>query len=348
MTRWLAQPKFDGFWRLSSIRASGSTSGSTAGCWRSSRRKRWARTARSLASTKLWPLGASRTPLLAPLPASPARQNPAEARPSRSRSRRGSVSDCNRHSEGARRAQPRLQAALSLAKLYQSTGRPADAHAVLALALEGFAPTPEMPEIAEAQAMLAALSETDEVEARGGSEPAPAASPNSLWPSDDVGQGLRRRGDQDCLRARDGARGDDRQLFRALRGGPLPMDHGLRARRVAVGAGAGIGLPEGSGRCRAPCGGCRRPTRPRAGLLPGRRFRRGADPLRAGARDLRPRPRPGDAGALQRRHPVRREALPRRDYVATGRSRSCARTDRQANKRGAEIGHAPSMAHPLY
>ena len=48
-----------------------------------------------------------------------------------------------------------LRAALALAKLYQSTGRPVDAHAVLAPALEGFAPTPEMPEIAEAQALLA-------------------------------------------------------------------------------------------------------------------------------------------------------------------------------------------------
>ena len=56
-----------------------------------------------------------------------------------------------------------LLASLSLAKLYQSTGRPADAHAVLAPALEGFAPTPEMPEIAEAQALLAALAEADEV-----------------------------------------------------------------------------------------------------------------------------------------------------------------------------------------
>jgi predicted ATPase len=54
----------------------------------------------------------------------------------------------------------KLQAALALAKLYQSTGRPAGAHAVLAPALEGFAPTPEMPEIAEAQALLAALAET--------------------------------------------------------------------------------------------------------------------------------------------------------------------------------------------
>jgi predicted ATPase len=47
-----------------------------------------------------------------------------------------------------------LQAALPLAKLYQSTGRPADARAALAPALEGFSPTPEFPEIAEAQTLL--------------------------------------------------------------------------------------------------------------------------------------------------------------------------------------------------
>ena len=92
-----------------------------------------------------------------------------------------------------------LRAALSLAKLYQSTARPVDAHAVLAPALEAFAPShvgegsgvrasellsrpagpsspallpegegdasAEMPEIAEAQALLAALAETDEVKA---------------------------------------------------------------------------------------------------------------------------------------------------------------------------------------
>ena len=51
-----------------------------------------------------------------------------------------------------------FRAALSLAKLYQSTGRPSDAHAVLAPALEGFSPTPEFPEIAEAQALLAVLA----------------------------------------------------------------------------------------------------------------------------------------------------------------------------------------------
>ena len=51
-----------------------------------------------------------------------------------------------------------LRAALSLAKLYQSTGRPANADAVLVPALEGFAPTPEMPEIARAQALMERLA----------------------------------------------------------------------------------------------------------------------------------------------------------------------------------------------
>jgi tetratricopeptide (TPR) repeat protein len=45
-----------------------------------------------------------------------------------------------------------LLASLSLAKLYQSTGRPTEAHTVLAPALESFAPTPEM------QALVAALA----------------------------------------------------------------------------------------------------------------------------------------------------------------------------------------------
>jgi tetratricopeptide (TPR) repeat protein len=58
-----------------------------------------------------------------------------------------------------------LLAALALAKLYQSTDRPAEGHTVLAPALEGFAPTAEMLEIAEAQTLLAALEETEEVKA---------------------------------------------------------------------------------------------------------------------------------------------------------------------------------------
>jgi predicted ATPase len=51
-----------------------------------------------------------------------------------------------------------LRGALDLAKLYQSINRAADAHAVLASALEGFSPTPEFPEIEEAQALLDALA----------------------------------------------------------------------------------------------------------------------------------------------------------------------------------------------
>ena len=56
-----------------------------------------------------------------------------------------------------------LRSALSLAKLYQSSGRAADARAVLAPALEGFSPTPEFAEIEQAQALLARLVATDEV-----------------------------------------------------------------------------------------------------------------------------------------------------------------------------------------
>jgi class 3 adenylate cyclase/tetratricopeptide (TPR) repeat protein len=50
-----------------------------------------------------------------------------------------------------------LRAALALAKLYQSSDRYADARAAVAPALEGFSPTSELPEIGEAQTLLAAL-----------------------------------------------------------------------------------------------------------------------------------------------------------------------------------------------
>src|SRR5215470_10085350 len=56
-----------------------------------------------------------------------------------------------------------LRAALSLAKLYRAANRDADAHAVLAPAVEGFPPTHQFPELAEAQTLLAALSESDAV-----------------------------------------------------------------------------------------------------------------------------------------------------------------------------------------
>ncbi|HZZ62058.1 MAG TPA: AAA family ATPase [Roseiarcus sp.] len=50
-----------------------------------------------------------------------------------------------------------LRAALSLAKLYAATGRPAGAHAVLAPALEGFSPTSRFPEFEEALEIVAAV-----------------------------------------------------------------------------------------------------------------------------------------------------------------------------------------------
>jgi predicted ATPase len=51
-----------------------------------------------------------------------------------------------------------LRAALDLTRLYNSTIRSTDAHALLASALKGFSPTPEFPEIAEAQTLLSALT----------------------------------------------------------------------------------------------------------------------------------------------------------------------------------------------
>jgi predicted ATPase len=50
-----------------------------------------------------------------------------------------------------------LRAALSLAKLYRAANRGADAHAVLAPAVEGFPPTQPFPELTAAQTLLAAL-----------------------------------------------------------------------------------------------------------------------------------------------------------------------------------------------
>ena len=102
-----------------------------------------------------------------------------------------------------------LRAALSLAKLYQSTGRPADAHAVLAPALEGFAPTPEMPEIAEAQALLAALAETDDVKAAEAQRERQLQLQSAYSHAIDVVQGLQRRRNKGFLRAHRRIDGED-------------------------------------------------------------------------------------------------------------------------------------------
>ena len=98
-------------------------------------------------------------------PTSHPRRHPPEGRSRKCRPRRGSLP---RRLGVAREQGARsfgLHAGLSLAKLYQSSGRPADAYAALAPALEGFSPTPEMPEIAEAQALVATLANADEVKA---------------------------------------------------------------------------------------------------------------------------------------------------------------------------------------
>ncbi len=47
-----------------------------------------------------------------------------------------------------------LLASMSLAKLFKADSLPAEALAILAPTLEGFTPTPEMPQIAEAEALL--------------------------------------------------------------------------------------------------------------------------------------------------------------------------------------------------
>jgi hypothetical protein len=75
--------------------------------------------------------------------------------PSGTGSTHGSVS--NVPAEKARSFE--LRGALSLAKLYHANGRDADAHAALSPALEGFTPTPEMPEIATTQALLAEVAQ---------------------------------------------------------------------------------------------------------------------------------------------------------------------------------------------
>jgi len=59
------------------------------------------------------------------------------------------------HSQKARSFE--LRAALALAKLYCAANRDVDAYSVLAPAVEGFPPTRQFPELAEAQALLLAL-----------------------------------------------------------------------------------------------------------------------------------------------------------------------------------------------
>ena len=203
-----------------------------------------------------------------------------------------------------------LRAALSLAKLYQSTGRPADAHAVLAPALEGFSPTPEMPEIAEAQALLAALAETEEVKAADSAAAAAAASANGLRPGGDVVQGFRRRGNEGRLRARRGARGEDRRFCGAFRSRPRSV--GRRSCEANCGLrGAGLGFlqeAEDAGRI-VEAGVARRGLA--LSLLPGRRIRRGADHCERALDACDPERDRETRDSLQRRHRRHCDVRPR-------------------------------------
>ena len=99
-----------------------------------------------------WPLPVKAT-IVAPSPssiASAAKRDPSNSAPAEEAFR--TAIDFARH-QNARSLG--LQAALALAKLLRSAGQAAEAHAVLAPALEGFSPTPEMPEIAEAMSLSA-------------------------------------------------------------------------------------------------------------------------------------------------------------------------------------------------
>jgi predicted ATPase len=118
-----------------------------------------------------------------------------------------------------------LRAALSLAKLYHSTDRPTDAHALLASALKGFSPTPEFPEIEQAQALLAALAETDHVK-----NAAASRQTNRPWHGAYVVPGFRRRGIEGHLRPRPGTCRGDRGRDRAIHHLPRSVGRPQRAR----------------------------------------------------------------------------------------------------------------------
>ena len=211
-----------------------------------------------------------------------------------------------------------LQAVLALAKLYQSTGRPLDAHALLAPALEGFSPTPEMPEIAEAQTLFAALAETDEVKASEAHRQRRLHLQTAYGQAMMWAKGFAAEETQAAFsRATElTARTDDFaerfaaahfQWTRAFLRGELRSARALE-----------FEFPERSGGRGAGRGGRRRPPRPGARLLSGRRFPGGADPLRTRARGLRPRSRAGNPGTVPRRHWTDCDLRPRPDHVATG------------------------------
>ena len=130
------------------------------------------------------------------------RRNPPQTKPRRPRPGRSRLP--RRHRRRATAEGPQLRAArrARASKALSNDGRPADAHDVLGPALEGFSPTPEFPQIAEAKALFGALAADEGVKA------AAARRAQRLKLQTDYGQavlwaeGLRRRGNESRVRAR--------------------------------------------------------------------------------------------------------------------------------------------------
>jgi len=215
-----------------------------------------------------------------------------------------------------------LRAALSLAKLYQSTGRPVDAHAVLAPALEGFPalsllpsgrkpapsaargagdeglagqdegsvaltpdPSPErergmaaaeMPELVEAEALLTALADNEEVKAdaarRQRLTQLNIAYGNALFAARGPGAP---ETTEAFARVRESALWRE-GYARAIGGRLRAVGRQLAAGRSPVDAGSRRGLPQRRRGETRFAGGRRRPPRRRAHLLVRRRVSRGA------------------------------------------------------------------------
>ena len=91
------------------------------------------------------------------------RRDSTQGRPSENGAGGRCFPQCHCHRPAAEGKELRAAGGPRIGKVYQSNGQLADAHAVLAPALEGFSPAVEFPDIAEAQALLVATAEADEV-----------------------------------------------------------------------------------------------------------------------------------------------------------------------------------------
>ena len=240
-----------------------------------------------------------------------------------------------------------LRAALALAKLYRSINRPDEAHDVLAPALRGFAPTPEMPEIAEAQALLAALVETEEVKVAEAQRQRRLHLQTSygqamMWAKGFAAEETRAAFSHATELTAKTDRFEDRfaaahfQWTLAFLRGELQS-----ARELELSFLKEAEDTDRSWKPASPDAALRSPdTKPAMSSRLG--------PL---ASDRSPPAMPEwdrETGTVPRRHWPRGDVRSRRDHVASRRSRPRAELIEQANRRGSELGHGPSMTHPLY